>query len=97
MFAKAWVAAGNAISGFKTCGVYSFNRSAIKVPELDNDSSESEEETNLGGNTEGSSDDAHFTKGKVAIRFSAEQKALFARRYEEGYDVYIDKDYVSDG
>ena len=51
---KAWVNAvtpANVIAGFKTCGVYPFNRSAIKIQESKKDDSTSGAR-NTGGNTE---------------------------------------------
>ena len=92
----------NVIAGFKTCGVYPFNRSAIKVQESKKDDSTSGA-SNAGGNTESCATTSDCTAednaaGSQAVLtpavpkpFTAEQEALFKRRFEEGYDVYIDK------
>ena len=108
LFSKAWVNAvtpANVIAGFKTCGVYPFNRSAIKVQESKKDDSTSGA-SNAGGNTEScattsdciAEDNAAGSQAvltpAVPKPFTAEQEALFKRRFEEGYDVYIDKDYI---
>ena len=103
LFAKAWINAVtpvNAIAGFKTCGIYPFNPSAITVQESESSSSKSGENS-VCGNTEFCttvSDDIEDNAVEVALTpasFSAEQEALFATRYEEGYDVYTDKDYIT--
>ena len=88
-------------SRFKTCGVYPFNRSAIKVQESKKDDSTSGA-SNAGGNTEScattsdciAEDNAAGSQAVLTLAvpkpFTAEQEALFKRRFEEGYDVYID-------
>lgn len=90
MFAKAWINAVtpvNAIAGFKTCGIYPFNPSAITVQESESSSSKSGESSAY-GNTKFCttvSDDIEDNAVKVALTpasFSAEQEALFTRRYE---------------
>ena len=101
LFANAWLNAvtpANVIAGFKTCGVYPFNCSAIKVPESKKDASTSVK-SNTGGNTETTGDgiaeeDAARSEVVKPKPFTAEQETLFKRRFEEGYDVYIDKDYI---
>ena len=91
--------------GFKTCGVYPFNRSAIKVQESKKDDCISGA-SNAGGNTEScattgdciAEDNAAGSQAVLTLAvpkpFTVEQEALFKRRFEEGYDVYIDKDYI---
>ena len=105
LFAKAWGAAltpANLIAGFRTCGIYPYNRSAITVPGSKEDEPTSTKEGNAGDNTESSATTSegvtedNATRGPVVTPkpFTAEQEVLFKRRFEEGYDVYIDKDYI---
>ena len=63
LFAKAWIAsltAANLIAGFRTCGIYPFNRLAIKIPgegsRNDNLSSTTSTIYNADDSTESSSD-----------------------------------------
>jgi len=106
IFADAWlhsVTPANVMGGFKTCGVYPFNPAAIKVPETEYGNTSSEE-MNINGSTDTSTatdkdasvteDNATKTQDLPPPLFSEEQEALFARRFEEGYDVYIDIDYI---
>ena len=104
LFAKAWIASltpANLMAGFKTCGIYPFNRLAINIPGEGSGNANSSLTTsttnNADDNTEFSSDviteDNAFSL-VVPEQFTTEQEALFKRRFEEGYDVYIDKDYI---
>ena len=103
IFSKAWLKSmvpGSIINGFKVCGVYPFNPKAVldhdpcALPKnIQHKNKTSEQECSVDqrvtleckGNVD---DDA------VAEPFSPEEEALYARRYEEGYDVY-DARYVS--
>ena len=91
LFAKAWGAAltpANLIAGFKTCGVYPYNRSAITVPGSKEDEQTSTKEGNAGDNTESSATTSesvtedNTARGPVVTPklFTAEQEALFRRR-----------------
>ena len=106
LFADAWLRAvtpANVMGGFKTCGVYPFNPAAIMVPETEN-SNASSGEINASGSTDtstatdrGSGVSEDNTGSQVLLPplpFSEEQEALFAKRFEEGYDIYIDTDYI---
>ena len=75
------------MAGFKTWGIYPFNRSAIKILGSKEDQQTSTKEGVAEDNT---------AKCPVVMpkSFTPEQEALFKRRFEEGYDVYIDKDYI---
>jgi len=94
LFVQAWskaVIPANIISGFRTCGVYPLDTSAIHVAKARPKQVLVEIvilkimmqmlETTL------SQDDSRN-------KFSSEQEMLFQRRYEEGYNLFIDADYV---
>ena len=95
IFSKAWLKSmmpGNIIGGFKVCGVYPFNPKMI----LDHDpcsppkdKSQKNSDQNVIVESEGSSDN-----DAVDEPFTPEEEALYARLYEEGYDMY-DARYVS--
>ena len=88
----------NIISGFKVCGVYPFNPKAV----LDHDPCTPPKETSeQRSTTSGEAEQQINAQNEVAVSnngaaesFSPEEQALFARRYEEGYDLY-DARYVS--
>ena len=122
LFSKAWLSAvtpANLISGFKTCGIYPFNSSAIVATVdvcADNDNSVStsydqpENDTGDEG-TETAGEDitlstSHYqsendtgskstgTTEDGPPKFTVEQEQLFQKRYDEGYNLTIDPDYV---
>ena len=88
LFSEAWLRAvipSNIISGFRTCGVYPFNPSAVSVVACDNfmpqgsSTAQMEEEDTpsiISGGDSGSSP-----------HISDEQEELYRRRFEEGYDL----------
>ena len=87
--------------GFRTCGIYPFNRLAINILGEGSGNANSSLTTsttnNADDNTEFSSDvitEDNAVSLVVPEQFTTEQEALFKRRFEEGYDVYIDKDYI---
>ena len=104
LFAKAWIASltpANLMAGFRTCGIYPFNRLAINIPVEGSGNANSSLTTsttnNADDNTEFSSDfitEDNAVSLVVPEQFTTEQQALFKRCFEEGYDVYIDKDYI---
>ena len=94
-FSKAWLSAvtpANIISGFKTCGKYPFNSSAI-VATSDNCSDSA---SNVDCNPSGNDTSSKSTKATEddPPEFTTEQQQLFQRRYEEGYNLTIDPEYV---
>ena len=148
-FSAAWARAispANIIAGFRTCGIYPFNPTAIKVPEaksnLDNTASITARPSSLLNETKcnearqfafplNPTDSSHSTPSSsgtthlltpsavtsggasvVAVStslvqganhvsvtaegngFTDEELELFERRYEEGYNIYIDHNYV---
>ena len=100
----------NLISGFSTCGICPFNPKAIKAPIYPTNSQNDEDNEMMdpGGelevvtadtvrddngmnlNSGGDNSEASHTSTS-----SPEQVALFNLRYENGYDVFVDPDYVS--
>ena len=106
LFSKVWlqsVIPANVIAGFKSCGVYPFNSSAIKVPSLQsgncNTAVEGEPPCSNGEGspaTEISStyNDMPVDTDALPSDFSVEQQQLYKKRFDEGYNLYIDPDYV---
>ena len=99
----------NIVAGFKTCGVYPFNQNAISVPgdssdddgddndkgagkDLKSSNSSSGEASVLSSVHTGSNQVGHVTSLKDT--FSEEQVILFENRFKEGYNLFIDQDYV---
>ena len=96
LFVQAWskaVVPANIISGFQTCGVYPLNDSTIRVaktrPEgtFDRDCNAESHDTNIDDNCVASTDES-------SNEFTSEQDMLFQKRYEEGYNLYIDADCI---
>ena len=106
LFSKAWlqsVIPAIIIAGFKSCGVYPFNSSAIKVPSLQSGSSNTAVEGKPPcSNDEGSpATEISSTYNDVPVDtdaepsdFNAEQQQLYKKRFDEGYNLYIDPDYT---
>ena len=110
LFSQAWLQAvvpANIMAGFKTCGVYPFNRSAIKVAFCDTqvdtstisnkDANESNETCHSSDGMQTSQSPSHSPMPKETldfVEFNEDQGALFLKRYEEGYDIFDDADYV---
>jgi len=110
LFVKAWIAAitpANLIAGFKSCGIYPLNRSAIVIPgkrsttvKPSDPSPASTVEVEDSSSTEacfvpdGTAEDAVRHLDTAPLQFTVEQVALFERRFEEGWDVFIDKEYI---
>ena len=105
-FSKAWlqsVMPAIIIAGFKSCGVYPFSSSAIKVPSLQSGSSNTVVEGRPPcSNDEGSPateisstyNDVRVDTDAEPSDFNAEQQQLYKKRFDEGYNLYIDPDYV---
>ena len=98
-FSKAWYKAiqpQNLISSFAKTGIHPFNPDKISVPvyppgandESDEESSE-EEYMDIFDNQEDDHDKPQPTS------FSPQQIELFTTRYENGYDIYTDADYMT--
>ena len=96
LFSKAWLDAvtpANVVSGFKTCGVYPFNSSAIGTS-MDGDCAKS---VNCNPSAD---DDSRLGKGKTKTtesrvpEFTVEQEQLFQKRYDEGYNLTVDPEYL---
>ena len=101
----------NLISGFSKCGICPFNPEAIKAPiyPTNSQNNEDNEEMDPGGEMEVVTADTvrddsgmNLSSGGdnseascISTSFSPEQVALFNLRYENGYDLFIDPDYVS--
>jgi hypothetical protein len=101
----------NLIAGFSKCGICPYNSEAIKAPiyPTDSQNDDDNEDLDLDGemavvksdtvgdssgvnlNNSGENGEASCTR----TSFSPEQVALFTLRYENGYDLFIDPDYVS--
>ena len=138
LFTKAWMQAvtpANIAAGFKTCGVYPLDPSAIRVvhsieslasqahdqpsrSSLNDDqpsgSSLNDDQPSGSSLNDGHPNDtaihdlsAHPSNSSALESgsyqsnvdnggndFTAEQEELFKKRYEEGYDLFIDADYV---
>ena len=100
LFARAWEKAmtpSNIASGFRATGICPFNRSAIKIPGVDN---VSDEESPILKATRLAYvpfiSPAHPRKpdnGEVEKPFTDEEELRFQIRYENGYDLTIDKRY----
>lgn len=85
LFSKAWYKAfqpNNLISGFAKTGIHPFNSEAISVPTLP-DLEEMMEE--------GAPED---NQGVKATAFSHSELELFTTRYENGYDIYTNTEYM---
>ncbi len=86
-FAEAWLRAltpSNIIAGFRKCGIQPFNREAIPVPDeqhhSDVDKCDEAEER---------------LEDHSGLQFTSDQISVFEKRYEEGYDIFVDQDYVA--
>ena len=132
LFTKAWtqgITPANLVAGFKSCGVYPLDSSAIQVllSEGNRESSASQvQQSQRNGaslNDEHSSDTViqdlssqiidsstvqvleseNYTGNQSSVAyfnddggdFTAAQEELFKKRYKEGYDLFIDADYVT--
>lgn len=76
------------MAGFKKCGIYPFNREAITLQKSD---SSNTEDTSNDGNPD---DVSGMCNESQSSFFNAEQHALFTKRFEEGYNIFTDQDYV---
>jgi len=96
----------NRISGFKTSGIFPFNRSAIAIPGKESTLlSETSPPTTYNYGMDGSSSTEACSipdgtgqdtvRHVDATRFTAEQEALFERRFEEGCDILSIKNILS--
>ena len=107
LFSQAWLKAvvpANIMAGFKTCGVYPFNRSAIKVPfcdtEVDTSTISNKDANDICHSSDGmqtSQSLSHSPMPKKThdfVEFNEDQVTLFLKRYEEGFDIFDDADYV---
>ena len=114
LFSQAWSAAvspANIIAGFRTCGVYPFNPSAISAtPHTEH---EYDTGTSVATSTSSSCDDKVRQKSfrnepkqqcdrterdvvppTSTALFTEEQERWFRIRFEEGFNVFMDDDYV---
>ena len=90
LFSQAWLLAvtpSNILAGFKTCGVYPFNPSALNMSVEDDETHEDERESPIQPETAVTSNEEDSS-----LHFTDEQQELFKRRFEEGYDLE-DADY----
>ena len=100
----------NIISGFTKAGIHPFNPDAISVPSYPpavDDNSDEEPESDGEGDTttndnhgdsiggeEEMADPAGDPSDSMSTSFSSQQIQLFTTRYENGYDIYTDAEYM---
>ena len=87
LFSQAWSAAvtpANIAAGFRTCGIYPFNATAINV-------SHGMPSSDFTPPGEGTNDTSPESESED---FTAEQEQRFRKRHEEGFDVFTDREYV---
>ena len=105
LFSKAWYKAiqpNNLISGFAKTGIHPFNSNAISVPTLPDMEVDSEHEEEVAASEDGRGDLEEMmeegapedNQGVKATAFSPSELELFTTRYENGYDIYTDTEYV---
>ena len=98
LFSKAWYKAiqpQNLIAGFSKCGICPYNSEAVK---MDPDG----EVEVVKADTVRDSSGVNLNNGRengeascMSSSFSPEQVTLFNLHYENGYDLFVDSDYVS--
>ena len=99
LFTEAWLKAltpANIVAGFRKCGVYPFNRNAIPLPD-DGSSVAAPSKRSATSLPDGSSSDVvnPCTSKPPTSTFTSQQLELFETRFAEGYNIYIDQDYVA--
>ena len=103
LFSKAWlqsVTPANIIAGFKSCGVYPFNSAAIKIPSVQSGNSNAAKESEPFCSNGEVSPAAEISSTRTDVSmvatssFIAEQLQLYKKRFNEGYNLFIDPDYV---
>ena len=96
LFAKAWLQAltpANIVAGVCSCGIYPFSRNGISFPD-DGDSGSSG--ANLRNpSSHNATDGDHSVVASTLNTFTSKQIELFQTRFEEGCNIYNDKDYVA--
>ena len=107
LFAQAWYKAaspGNLIAGFRKAGIYPYNPEAIQLSPTNPSDEDQSLTTNMSDKnqplTTNPSNENHpfTTDGDYAPqneRFTFEQIEHFERRFENGYDIYADDDYIA--
>ena len=116
LFSEAWskgISINNITSGFRSTGIYPFNRSAVldilpqtaevAVAEDDNaDGSSSDEECDDDEHLDDppppsppAEPDANLDGHQASLKFPPDKMDLYERRFENGYDVFTDSDYVA--
>ena len=107
VFAEAWLKAltlENIVAGFWKCGIYPFNREAIPLVHetttegVHLDESSTTSNSSLGNNSTTATGDTEELSSESTgsiEEFTPQEIDLFTRRYEEGYNVYINKRYVT--
>ena len=98
LFSKAWLNAvtlGNVIGGFKTCGVYPFNSCAIRI------SMDTNIHDSVNNNLSAASGNSRYKdKGTIVTtsdkppELTDEQEQLYQKRYDEGYNLTVDTEYL---
>ena len=105
LFSKAWYKAiqpNNLISGFAKTGIHLFNSDAISVPTLPDMEVDSEHEEEVAAGEDGRGDLEEMmeegapedNQGVKATAFSHSELELFTTRYENGYDIYTNTEYM---
>ena len=104
LFTKAWsrsVTPANIIAGFKTCGIYPLDSSAIIVPQSKSDEIRLKGDHSTNTHLDNSVDDNGVENDvddtfvdDANDSFTPEQEELFRKRYQEGYNLLIDPDYI---
>ena len=91
---EAWLRAvtpANIIAGFRKCGIHPFNHNAMPILEevhhIDVDAEDGLKHDGM--------DNEPRDNEVEEQQFTYDQISLFQRRYEEGFDVFEDQDYVT--
>ena len=87
---------GNVTAGFKTCGVYPFNPKAIEVSKDDDGDVAVVSEDNVDNDSDIAveNDTDEVQQSSPNVSFTVEQEQLFKCCFKEGYNIFIDADYV---
>ena len=101
LFSQAWslaVTPANITAGFRTCGVYPFNPAAISIPANPDKGKEDEPCSSVALSSSCSQDELHSgdsgASSPLPVDFTPEQEQRFQRRFEEGFDVFTDSEYI---
>ena len=85
------------MAGFKKCDIHPFNRDAIPVPHKSSPGNVSPSKPSApadDGDTPAPVPQVN-TLNAPTPAFTSEKTAVYEKRYEEGYDICDDQDYVA--